>query len=89
MRAFLAPYQEFFCILEDFTLCQIVLFCVGENKLQVILDCLEGRVFAKIHLLLNIIQRNRLLDEHIVVGIQPFRWFPQKGEGQRLAAMRM
>jgi len=82
-------YQEFLCILEDLALRQIVLLCVGKDKFQVILDCLERRVFAIIYFLFNIFQSNRPLDEHVVVGVQPFRWFPQKGERERPAAVRM
>ena len=56
-------------ILEDLAVLVIVAFSVAKAGLEVLLYVLKGLIFAVVDALLDDIERNRRLDDLVVVGV--------------------
>ena len=56
-------------ILEDLAVFVIVAFSVAKAGLEVLLYVLKGLIFAVVDALLDDIERNRRLDDLVVVGV--------------------
>lgn len=65
-------YQQVFSIFPDIAVLPVVLLCIAETEFEILFDSFEGRVTAMIKLFLDIIKRNRPLDEFIIIGILSF-----------------
>ena len=66
-------YLQLLGVVPDYAVLSVVLLCIIEAEVEIILDCLETWVTAMVYFLLDFIERDRLLDEPIVIRILSLR----------------
>lgn len=63
---------EEFCIVEYLTVFEVVPLGVTEALFEVVLDCDQGRVLTGVQLSLDLVERDGLLDDYVVVWVGAF-----------------
>lgn len=78
--------MEEFRIVKNLTVLEVVPLCITETLFEVVLDSDQRRILACIHLSLDLVQSDRLLNDGVIVGVHASVWETKKIDGKGAAA---